>query len=58
LSQDLLLIVEGEIVVEKNEYDMDIFHGDDDRDSNQENEEIIVSAPTVGMEFDFIEETL
>jgi hypothetical protein len=52
------LVVEGEIVVQDNTYDMDIFDGGDDRNSNEENEKIIVSAPTVGMEFDSIKEAL
>jgi hypothetical protein len=37
---------------------MNILDGDDDRDSNQENKEIIVVALTVGMEFDFIKKAL
>jgi hypothetical protein len=37
---------------------MDISDGDDDRNFNEENEEIKVSAPTVGMKFDSIEEAL
>jgi hypothetical protein len=34
LNQDFPLVVEGKIVVEENEYDMDISDGDDDRYSN------------------------
>jgi hypothetical protein len=58
LNQDLPLVVEGEIVLQDTAYDMDISDGDDDRNFNEENEEIKVSAPTVGMKFDSIEEAL